>query len=168
MPCACKLPIEDYPDALEWGPILWTLLHGIAERAGRPVVPAYQEDERRNWIHFLKQTGEIIPCNTCKEHYQTYLRENPSDPLKTMQPTEFHEWVRHWFWEIHEWVNGSQEKPSFPYENLAATYASVDFRRTLRQLDVPMMKAIRISGINLRKYTEWKSRYLMMLSVFGL
>ena len=46
MPCACQLPPEIYPDAAEWGPILWNILHGTAERVGTAIVKLYQNDER--------------------------------------------------------------------------------------------------------------------------
>ena len=168
MPCACRLPIEEYPDAAEWGPILWRLLHGLAERSGRPVTPLYAEDERRAWLQMFKETGEIIPCKTCKEHFQTYLAQHPVTELKTLPLEDLHEWVRTWFWEVHEWVNGSLEKPSFPKETLAATYKDVSLRPLIRALDKPMMTAITLSGINLKKYSDWKRRYTVLLSLYGL
>ena len=168
MPCKCRLPIEEYPEASEWGPILWSLLHGLAEHAGRPVTPLYAEDERHNWLQFFRQTGEIIPCPTCKEHYIAYLKENPVDALKTMHPEEFREWIRTWFWDIHQWVNEQLEKPSFPKESLSPTYASLALRQRLRHLDAPLRKAITLSGQNAKKFQDWKSRYLMLLSIFGL
>ena len=47
MPCACRVPTPDYPANAAWGPILWQILHGIAEKAGRAPIPA---DEVREWI----------------------------------------------------------------------------------------------------------------------
>ena len=168
MPCACRLPIEEYPDAQEWGPILWSLLHGLAERSGKPVTALYAEDERREWIRIFKQTGEIIPCKTCKEHYNTYLEQHPVDALKSIALADLHEWVRTWFWEIHEWVNGSLEKPSFPKGDLESTYKTTPLRAKLKQLDKPMTTAIHLSGNQMKKYTEWKTRYTMLLSILGI
>lgn len=167
MPCACRLPIEEYPDAAEWGPTLWRLLHGLAERSGRPITPLYAEDERRAWLQLFKQTADIIPCKTCKEHFQTYLEQHPVSPLKTLPLEGLREWIRTWFWEVHEWVNGSLEKPSFPKEGLEAAYRSVELRSLLKQLDIPMTTAIRLSGNNLKKYGEWKARYILLLSLYG-
>lgn len=167
MPCACRLPIEEYPDADQWGPILWQILHGLAERSGHPVAALYAEDERRAWLHFFKETGEIIPCKTCKEHFQTYLAQHPVNELKTLPLDDLHEWVRTWFWEVHEWVNGSLEKPSFPKEGLAA-YRDVPLRSLIRSLEGPMMTAIKLSGINLKKYADWKRRCTIFLSLYGL
>ena len=168
MPCSCRIPIETYPDATDWGPLLWAALHGAAERAGRPVAPLYAEDERRYWQTFFKLTGEIIPCATCKEHYKAYLQEHPPTPLATMAPSEFREWLRTWFWDLHEWVNQSLGKPSFPKANLTPTYGAADLRLGLRKLEQPMTKAINLSGVSIRRWIEWKNRYLALLSIFGV
>lgn len=168
MPCSCKLPIETYPDATDWGPLLWAALHGAAEHAGRPVAPLYIEDERRYWLTFFKLSGEIIPCKTCKEHYQAYLAEHPVDALQTMPFDSIRDWLRTWFWDIHEWVNGQLGKPSFPKDELTSTYARLDLRLNLRKLEQPMTKAINLSGVSFRRWIEWKNRYIMLLSIFGV
>lgn len=168
MPCACQLPFELYPDAAEWGPILWTLLHGLAERSGKPVVPMYAEDERRAWLHFFKQTGEIIPCPACKEHYNKYLEHHPIDALKTLPLSKLNDWVRTWFWEVHEWVNDTLGKPPFPKSDLTAKYGTVNLRKYFPTLEKPMSLAIMLSGHQNKKFMEWKGRYMMLLSILGL
>jgi hypothetical protein len=168
MPCACKLPLEIYPDAVEWGPILWKLLHGLSEKSGRPLTPLYAEEERRAWLTFFKQTGDIIPCSACKEHFEMYLKEHPVDELKHMNLQNIHDWIRRWFWELHEWVNDTLKKPSFPFENLTPTYGAVNLRITLKQFEMPMKKAIEISGYNNKKFIDWKSKYIRMLSLYGV
>jgi hypothetical protein len=77
-------------------------------------------------------------------------------------------WIKHWFWEVHEWVNMTLSKPSFPEEKLAETYGSMVLRPRLRGLDIPMDRAIRVSGNQLKKYTEWKNKYIKLLSILGL
>ena len=168
MPCPCNLPQELYPEASEWGPLLWTLLHGLAEKSGRPTSPMFAEDERRAWIHFFKETSEIIPCHICKEHFRLYLKEHPVDQLKNIPIQGIHEWIRSWFWEVHEWVNMTLEKPSFPKDQLKGAYANVNLRVILRQLEAPLKKAITLSGTQYIKFKEWKSRYLLLLSILGL
>ena len=168
MPCPCNLPPEIYPDAGEWGPILWNLLHGLAERAGKPVTPLFAEEERGHWIAFFKLTAEIIPCHICKEHFRIYLHEHPIDVLKTMPLYEYPAWIKHWFWEVHEWVNMTLSKPPFPEEGLSERYAGMSLRPRLRGLDIPMNRAIRVSGNQLRKYEDWKRKYMMLMSVLGL
>lgn len=167
MPCACRLPIETYPDATDWGPFLWAALHGAAERAGRPVSPLYIEDERRIWQALFGLTAEIIPCATCKEHFQTYLSQHSLDALATLAPPDMREWLRRWFWEVHNWVNGSLERPEFPFDELTPKYAAIDLRLNLRKLEQPMTKAINLSGVSLKRWLVWKNKYMMLLSIFG-
>ena len=168
MPCPCNLPLEIYPDAGEWGPILWTLLHGLAEHAGKAVTPVFAEEERLTWISLFKLTAEIIPCHVCKEHFRIYLLEHPINQLKSLPLNQIAPWIKHWFWEVHEWVNMTLGKPSFPEENLAKVYGQFALRPRLRGLDIPMNRAIRVSGNQLKKYTEWKNKYIMLLSILGL
>jgi Erv1 / Alr family len=168
MSCPCNLPPEIYPGAGEWGPILWSLLHGLAEHAGRPVTPLFAEDERISWIALFKLTADIIPCHICKEHFRIYLHEHPIDKLKHMPVHEISAWIKHWFWEVHEWVNMTLGKPPFPEDGLHAMYFSMSLRPRLRGLDIPMNRAIRLSGNQLRSYTQWKNKYIMLLSILGL
>jgi len=160
--------MEIYPDAVEWGPLLWTLLHGIAEKSGKPVANLYAEEERQLWLTFFKQTADIIPCSACKEHFETYLKQHPIDALKHMDLRDIHAWIRTWFWEVHEWVNDTLKKPSFPIADLEATYRSVNLRTTMRQFEMPMKKAIQISGNQYKKLVEWKSKYFRLLSLYGV
>ena len=168
MPCPCNLPPEIYPGSQEWGPILWTLLHGLAEHAGKVVTPLYAEDERRAWLHFFKATAEISPCDVCKQHFTIYLKEHPVDGLKHMPTDQLRIYVRHWFWEVHEWVNMTLSKPSFLEADLEATYAGVKLRPVIHSLDVPMIRAIRLMGTHIKRYLDWKAKYLYMLAFYGL
>jgi hypothetical protein len=168
MPCPCNLPLELYPEAAEWGPLLWTILHALAEKSGRTVSPLYGEDERRTWIHFFKHTSEIIPCHVCKEHFRLYLKEHPVDELKTIPLSGLHNWIRTWFWEVHQWVNMTLEKPSFSMDLLTVTYSNIDIRTYIKRLEAPLKRAIMLSGNQYIKFNEWKSKTLLLLSLFGM
>ena len=168
MPCPCNLPFELYPEAAEWGPLLWTILHSLAERAGRPVSPIYAEDERREWMIFFKMTADIIPCHVCKEHFRIYLQDHPVDVLRDLPFTSINSWITTWFWEVHEWVNMTLNKPSFPREQLSATYGNTNIRDYIKRLEAPLKRAIMLSGNQYIKYSEWKRKTLILLSIFGL
>ena len=168
MVCPCNLPTEIYPGSEEWGPLLWKLLHGLAERAGKLITPVYAEEERHSWSVFFKMTSDIIPCHICKEHFRIYLKEHPVDAVKKMPTNQIRTYVKHWFWEVHEWVNMTLSKPGFPESDLEAAYATLALRPVLTALDGPMTRAIRVSGNNNKKYSEWKGKYISMLSIYGL
>jgi hypothetical protein len=169
MPCACRLPPELYPDSSEWGPILWTLLHGLAERVGGVSFPLFRDDERRYWIQLHAALGKMIPCPSCKDHYDSYLREHPVDkvllelPYEALQP-----YVRTWFWELHNWVNESHGKPLYPLESMRPTYKDTNIRRTMRALDIPMKKAIRVRGGQQIGYTEFIKWVNMLCALYGI
>ena len=168
MPCKCKIPYEKYPEAAEWGPVLWSVLHGIAERVGTTPFPIYRPDERRALIHFFKTIGNMIPCPTCKIHFESYLKENPVEPsLKTLPYEQLRPFVRHWFWDLHNVVNESKGVAIFPETGLQI-YASINIRMPFQQLRVPMMKAIKISGSQLLSYEKFNGAVLNLLSIFGV
>jgi len=170
MPCACQLPPEIYPDAIEWGPVLWNILHGIAERTGSTAFPLYRDDERRALIRMMKALVKVIPCPSCKEHYEVYLKQHPVD--KTIMETPYGEplktYVKKWFWELHNWVNESLERPMFLYDDLTPTYKDIRLRQQLAMLDVPMKKAIRIRAGQLLGYTEFIKQCLILFSIYGI
>jgi len=169
MPCACQLPPEIYPDASEWGPILWTILHGMAERVGSTPFPQYQNDERRALIKLMKTLEKVIPCPSCKEHYEVYLKEHPVDKtIMDISYANLNSYVKTWFWELHNWVNESLGRPQFPYEDLTPTYKSVNLRLQMKVLDTPMRKAIRIRAGQLLGYTEFIKQSLTLFSIWGL
>ena len=170
MPCACLLPKEKYPDALEWGPILWKVLHAVAERAGKSPFPMYHKEERLYLVRFFQALGKMIPCPSCKEHYDVYLKEHPVDKELIEMPYEaIGPFVQGWFWELHNWVNESHEKPVFAYENLTAAYGSVNIRQTIRLFDIPMKRALRVGpGHQLFGYNEFIKYTIMLCSVYGI
>jgi len=167
MPCACRIPLESYPLATEWGPILWRILHGSAERAGTTPFVMYQADEVRLWINLLKQTAKILPCPTCSEHYRLYLAENPVDVLKQMDYSTIRDWIRRWLWILHNEVNQSFGKPVFSLASLPATYGRTDIRAALRELEAPMKRAITINGAQLGAWKEWKTTLTKLLATVG-
>jgi hypothetical protein len=167
MPCACLLPPEIYPDASEWGPQLWAILHGIAEKAGSPITPQYYADERRALTKLFTSVEKTIPCPSCKEHYEVYLREHPVEKaMKELPQGQLREYVKTWFWELHNWVNESLQRPIFPYDQLTPTYGRTDFKARLAALDIPMRRAIRVRSGQLFAYTEFLKYVKILLSLY--
>lgn len=169
MPCACQLPPEVYPDASEWGPLLWSVLHFVGERAGTTAFPLYYEDERRSLISFFKAVGKTIPCPSCKDHYESYLKEHRADiDLKDMPYASIGPYVKRWFWELHNWVNESYGKPLFDYDQLTPAYRSIPIRQVLRTLDTPLTRAIRVRGGGATAYRDFLRITNTLLSYYGV
>jgi hypothetical protein len=153
MPCACLIPIPSYPETAEWGPILWTILHGLAEKAGQGFI---RSDEIREWHKFIKITGEILPCETCKEHYQTFLKTHPPDVNL----------IKQWFWNLHNEVNLRRGVPVYEYD--ISKYSNVNLTDLLYRLMPVIKKAIELSGVPYMKWTSWVSSFKMLRSILAV
>lgn len=162
MPCACQIPVPDYPSTTDWGPILWSLLHGLAQKAGSSILP---DDEVREWQKFLKATGDILPCDNCRVHYQQYSNTHPLTQIKTMSKPDMKVFIKTWVWTLHNEVNMRNQKPIFAFPDLDTTYSSVNFQDQLWRLDPIMKRAIQLNGVSLLKWTTWLHSYKMLKSL---
>jgi hypothetical protein len=164
MPCACQIPVPDYPSTADWGPILWSILHGLAQKSGRSFFPA---DESREWQKFLKATGEILPCDHCRAHYHAFTEKHPLTQIKIMSKDVLKTFLKTWLWMLHNEINVSNKKPLFQFDDLDSTYSSVNFQDQLWRLDPIMKRAIQLSGVSLLKWTAWMHSYKMLQSLIS-
>jgi len=117
----------------------------------------------------IKFLEKVIPCPSCKEHYEVYLREHPLEkPLKELGHSELREYIKTWFWELHNWVNESLGHPIYPYADLTPQYSRTNIRTTLKALDIPMMRAIRVRSGQLVAYKEFVKQVMILLSIYGV
>jgi hypothetical protein len=136
---------------------------------GSSPFPQYAEDERRALTKMIKFLEKVIPCPSCREHYEVYLKEHPVDkPLKELGHSELKEYSKTWFWELHNWVNESLERPLYDYASLTAQYGRTNIRATLKTLDIPMMRAIRVQSGQLLAYKEFVKQVNILLSIYGV
>ena len=168
MPCGCRIPGPAYPENAEWGPFAWTILHALAERTTRIVYALYEKDERRAWVELLKATGNMLPCEECRTHYNTWLAEHPVTSIMTMPYSELREWIRTWLWSLHENVNLRLGKESFPYENLTQKYSSGSISWTFKTFELIEKRAIQQQGVNLKAWLDWVKQYRTLTSVYGI
>jgi hypothetical protein len=165
MPCACQVPTPKYPETADWGPILWTILHGLAEKAGANLQPV---DEIREWQKFITLTGEMLPCEQCRAHYSTFLKENPVTRLSEIPYSALRIYVKSWFWTLHNEVNTDNGKPVFDYDALTSTYGSVSFYDLYFRLEPVIKKAIQLSGVSLMKWMNWVKSFKMLRANMGI
>jgi hypothetical protein len=81
---------------------------------------------------------------------------------------ELKEYVKRWFWELHNWVNESLSRPLYPYDSLAGQYSRLNIRAALVSLDVPMKRAIRVRSGQLLSYIEFVKQVNILLSIYGI
>jgi hypothetical protein len=166
MPCDCKKPQPDYPETENWGPVLWAILHALAEKSGNVSTPSFRDDEKRQWKNIIDGLPKIIPCPSCREHAEEWIRAHPIFDLKTpMNSSDLHVWLVDWFYEFHESVNRRLGKPSFDKGLLAQTYGSVSILGALTRLKSFIETAIRLSGLTLFPWQKWVG-YVKMLNSF--
>ena len=110
------------PSNKDWGPYLWTFLHGIAEKLGRQSSEIIASDEAREITLVLRCVESVMPCEKCRMHYHDYLKKNPIDDFPQKRGEHLRQSVRMWLWRLHEAVNERNGVGSFPVEQLTPTY----------------------------------------------
>ena len=163
MPCKCRASIKEYPDTVDWGPILWGMLHGLAEKLGKGYIYA---DEMIQWKKIIPLTADIIPCDICRDHYKEYLKANPINAFLKLPKTESPLWIQRWFFTLHNEVNVGNDKPIYKFEDLAAAYGSIDFLDMLHRLIPLMNKSIEANQVGLVKWRTWMGIYKAMIVMY--
>ena len=161
MPCGCILDKPTYPQNEEWGPLLWALLHTLAEKAGRQESLITRGDEVRAWPLFVKTLQPMLPCPFCRDHFQQYLIDHPFS-----LPMDYYEWrtyIPNYFYEFHEAVNQRIGKPSFPREDLKKTYSdSSRVKSLIDSLEKIVARAIQMGGVSLFYWRAWLKQFNML------
>lgn len=171
----------------EWGPLLWTILHTMAEWSDR-------KDIVYRWKRVLELTAVTIPCELCRKHMQDYLRSHsifirPPDtaptaiiyrgrhPPRGVVPPTIKGWtpakgmdvkhaIRKGLWKFHNHVNASLSVPELTEEDAYAMYISdsrsiggTTIREALGKLDLLWKPHVRPS------YKEWHIELLALLAL---
>jgi len=161
MPCACKKPQENYPENKEWGPLLWAVLHGLAEYAGKSP-EFFKHEELTAWLTILKQLQFIIPCTDCRQHYTTYYQANPLTRQNIIQN------IRIWLFNLHNDVNKRKGVPPFLLENLSESYPPCEIKSNLLGLKVKMDLVIQLSGVKLNDWIQWYTKVMKLKSYYSI
>ena len=167
MPCACQIPVPNYPDTADWGPILWKILHGLAEKAQQSLINA---DEVRQWQKLITSTGVFLPCEHCRQHFKQYSLKYPITNITTIPFTQIKQWIKTWLLNLHNEINASAtpRKPEFTYDALEAEYSRVDITDLLYQLTPVVKKAISLSGLPIMAWTTWVFNLKMLRATLGV
>jgi hypothetical protein len=168
MTCSrCASDNTKYPKTSEWGPLVWKILHTLAEKAGKQTNEIMKVDEMRIWPLLLKTLIPIIPCEECREHAGNYIKQVPFD-----LPVSYPAWslyIRTYFYTFHENVNMRLEKPSFPFSSLAETYKSTrELTKWTQDLNAMMLRAMKLNGMHMKAWQTWQNHLRMLSATMGI
>ena len=103
-----------YMDPELWGPKLWYFLHTISfEYEPTP-------NSKNEYAIFFNSLKHIIPCNTCKKHYEEFLIDNPVENSLDSKDS-----IIRWVLKCHNNVNKINNKREWSYEELIEKYTSI-------------------------------------------
>ena len=168
MPCACKKPVEDYPENITWGPLVWRILHGLAERSGKQTVVSLQNDERRLWLSMLKIMEQMLPCDTCRSHYASWTKTYPYASVSTIPYGTLRDFIRKWLFDLHNDVNSRTGKEAFLFENLEDMYLQIPITASWKQLEPIINVAISLNGISLMPWRKWLGFIRSLQGLYGI
>jgi len=168
MPCSCKIPGPAYPENREWGPFIWSVLHGLAEKAGKVVFALYESDERRAWIQLLKAIGPMLPCSDCRDHYKVWITAHPVQTIETMPYASIKEWIRLWLWELHQDVNRRLDKAILPHTELSAQYSNINITMQFKLFELIEKRAIQQQGVPIQAWMTFVKHFRTLASVYGM
>lgn len=161
MPCNCARPAEAYPENKEWGPLLWTVLHGLAEHTGKASA-IYKFEEIQAWLTLLKELQTIIPCNECRAHYIIYYKDNPLTKNNVIEN------VRDWLFVLHNKINERLGYAIFLKENLSEKYPSSSIKPNLVGLKIKMDLVVELGGVKLNNWSLWYNKAMHLRSYYGV
>ena len=98
-----------------WGKHAWLFLHTIT--LNYPDEPTLSD--KQNYKSFFESLIDILPCPTCREHYEENIKNNP------IQLNSKEDLVR-WLIKIHNNVNERKNKPTLSYEEVINYYSKVN------------------------------------------
>lgn len=124
-----KVIIEEQSTKLSqnaiWGPLLWRILHILAEQVGKTKPALIQTDEVQKWIQMMRAVEKTMPCALCRGHYKEWLSKHSLNELALLRGKAFREAARKYVWQLHENVNTSRSVSSgIPLERCEELYNS--------------------------------------------
>ena len=152
MSCGCKIKPLNVPQNVEWGPLFWKVLHGLAECSGSKTDANMQRDEKLLWNKLLTKLHTVLPCSECREHLASYIQKHP-----VQIPDNYSElslYVRQWLHALHEDVNARLGKQPYAFHQLVRT---PDLSKSVYTLTVVMKRAIKASALPILSWIHWSN-----------
>ena len=168
MPCSCMIPMPDFPTNCEWGPILWRILHGLADKHGRLMYPTFVKEQDIACPKFIEQTQYVLPCKECRAHYKTYFTKNNPSVLKSLTPEQKGIWIQNFFFNLHNEINVENSKPLFDISNLHSTYNNVNYTFEIKHFEKLLKIVFQYNEVSLLSWLNWLKTFRTIANIYGL
>ena len=146
-----------------WGPLLWTLLHALAEKLGTQKPDILATDEAREIVLILRGVEVIMPCEKCRRHYHEYRLKNPFEEFSKKRGQGLRKAVREWLYVLHETVNKRNGvEPHVRLEDLESMYKPVKIQEAWAALHKVLVESV-ATGLVLSENVKSFSRHLALL-----
>jgi hypothetical protein len=146
-----------------WGPLLWRLLHTIAEKLGTTKPDLLAADEAREVVFLLKGIEVIMPCEKCRRHYHEYRIKNPYDVFAQRRGLGLKKGVKEWLYNLHETVNKRNGVDSrIQLEDIELMYKDVKIQDAWAPLNQVLTTSVS-SGLILSENLKSFRRHLGLL-----
>ena len=96
-----------------WGPHAWQFLHSIT--LSYPDNPTLED--KNNHAQFFNSIQNILPCQSCRDHYTQNLQALPIE-----QHLDNKESLFRWLVDIHNRVNVTNNKREYSYDEVTELY----------------------------------------------
>lgn len=101
-----------------WGKSIWETLHYVS--MDYPEKPSPLEISR--FFAFFESLMTVLPCETCREHYEAYWKAHPIANALTTGT------LKQWVLDLHNAVNRRLGKPEWGVDQLHAKYGDPDIQ----------------------------------------
>lgn len=143
----------DAPQNNIWGPEMWKIIHGLAEKIGTyPTVSHRREtntqinEEKRLWGILLSSLRLSLPCPLCRKHYSEFIGSNPIHNIVNLNPGIVgglsKEQVKSWLYHLHSSVNNRNNKENISIEILSDLYRHINYNYSLNIIAIHMKRGI--------------------------
>jgi hypothetical protein len=154
----------------QWGPILWSLLHGLAEKIGT-TISVVNFNEVSTWRNFLETIEFLLPCEQCRSHAALWIRAHPLTPLNNLRSDQLKYWVKTWLWSFHSDVNHRLQKPTVAFETLSELYRNVAIASQFRLFEAIEKHIFSETNPNLDNWmglVNFQKLYHTFAAIYGL
>lgn len=144
-----------------WGPSMWRMLHGLAEKLGKHTTMILIQDEERAWLHFLRSVENVIPCKRCKQHFRDWTLKNRIDGATGRLA------ARAWLWGLHDEVNAERKVQGPPLNEMEAIYGGRDVTRDVEECFGHLLNAVQRQQISSEFFRAFKYRLSLLRKFTG-